>query len=161
MKQLTIYLSILTFVTSLLLGCGKKFDEEKHKAILITQNMFEAEHQTLATSFEQNKEAQKTMLAAKKIDASADAIFSGLLKQESEVLTHHENLIKKHLEMAESYKKKEIDGEHADAQEVEMKREDERILVNHKTVETQIADFKSKHEKPAAPAKEITIKKKK
>ncbi len=161
MKQLTIYLSILTFVTSLILGCGKKFDEEKHKAILMTQSMFEAEHQTLVTSHQKHKEDQKAMLAAKKTDAAADATFSGLLKQQAEVLTQHENLVKKHDEMAESYKKKEIDGEHADAQEVEMKKEDETILANNKTVEGQITDFKAKVEKPAAPAKVVTTKKKK
>ena len=161
MKQLTIYLSILTFVTALILGCGKKFDEEKHKAILLTQSTFEAEHQTLVAGHQKNKDDQKAMFAAKKTDATADASFSGLLKQQSEVLTQHENLMKKHSEMAESYKKKEIDGEHADAQEVEMKREDETILTNNKTVETQITDFKSKHEKPAAPIKVVTTKKKK
>lgn len=161
MKQLTIYLSILTFITALILGCGKKFDEEKHKAMLTTQSMFDAEHQTLASSHQKAMETQKAMVAAKKLDAAAEAELAGLLKQEADILTQHEALVKKHADMAASYEKKELDGEKADAQEAEMKSEDAKILENNKAIDAKITEFIAKHDKPTSVPAKPTAKKKK
>ncbi len=162
MKQLKMYVSVLSIMAILAMGCGKKFDEEKHKAMLTTQSMFDAAHQTLASSHQKAMDEQKAMLAAKQIDAAADAELSGLLKQQATVLGQHEALVKKHGEMAASYQKKELDGEKADAQEAEMKTEEGTIMESNKANDAKIADFKAKHAKPAvaSPTKVVAKKKK-